>query len=554
MPVAITMRQPKPQSLKFVNEFSKKTGDYASLSLPDMKVLALTYELEVETRGGAEHLRTEPQKIITEGAAKKGTNTAPPTTEGFYLPKAQCEECASASSGISSRSSSPDDTNFENGLSELLPSDPSLPNFNVSSSQVPNICWQHLVLINSFLEEHSYISGHVPTGKDFMFHTALTRTYPQFCSIEAIANCKSSEDIKTVHENKVCPFLSTFPCIRRWALHASSFTEEERTLYPCSSLSLEELLHDFEEIGQQMEEEKPVQPDQEGEEEPPHSDAPAEPAPVDVSSLSLSQQSETADHTEEGESHPKELIDTHLAEEDGDDEESDVDDDNASEDESDDDGWITPSNLKKHRLKNNPFQYACEEEPEEDVQVACMTADFAVQNVLKHIGLSVMGVDGLLIKHLKTFILRCHACFKTTSIMTKIFCPNCGNKTLKKVSVTLNPDGSQKIWINTKKQINIRGMKYSLPTPKGGKHGRNPILVEDQREAKRFSSKMSRKKINPLHEDFDPHHIPFAVHDVYSRAAQLGYIAGKNHYHHYWEKRNPNEPKRTTGKKKKNPA
>ncbi|KAG7154690.1 RNA-binding protein NOB1-like [Homarus americanus] len=494
MPVAITMRQPKPQSLKFVNEFSKKTGDYASLSLPDMKVLALTYELEVETRGGAEHLRTEPQKIITEGAAKKGTNTAPPTTEGFYLPKAQCEECASASSGISSRSSSPDDTNFENGLSELLPSDPSLPNFNVSSSQVPNICWQHLVLINSFLEEHSYISGHVPTGKDFMFHTALTRTYPQFCSIEAIANCKSSEDIKTVHENKVCPFLSTFPCIRRWALHASSFTEEERTLYPCSSLSLEELLHDFEEIGQQMEEEKPVQPDQEGEEEPPHSDAPAEPAPVDVSSLSLSQQSETADHTEE--------------------EESDVDDDNASEDESDDDGWITPSNLKKHRLKNNPFQYACEEEPEEDVQVACMTADFAVQ----------------------------------------IFCPNCGNKTLKKVSVTLNPDGSQKIWINTKKQINIRGMKYSLPTPKGGKHGRNPILVEDQREAKRFSSKMSRKKINPLHEDFDPHHIPFAVHDVYSRAAQLGYIAGKNHYHHYWEKRNPNEPKRTTGKKKKNPA
>ncbi|XP_042207079.1 RNA-binding protein NOB1-like isoform X3 [Homarus americanus] len=391
MPVAITMRQPKPQSLKFVNEFSKKTGDYASLSLPDMKVLALTYELEVETRGGAEHLRTEPQKIITEGAAKKGTNTAPPTTEGFYLPKAQ-------------------------------------------------------------------------------------------------------------------------------------------------------------------EEEKPVQPDQEGEEEPPHSDAPAEPAPVDVSSLSLSQQSETADHTEEGESHPKELIDTHLAEEDGDDEESDVDDDNASEDESDDDGWITPSNLKKHRLKNNPFQYACEEEPEEDVQVACMTADFAVQNVLKHIGLSVMGVDGLLIKHLKTFILRCHACFKTTSIMTKIFCPNCGNKTLKKVSVTLNPDGSQKIWINTKKQINIRGMKYSLPTPKGGKHGRNPILVEDQREAKRFSSKMSRKKINPLHEDFDPHHIPFAVHDVYSRAAQLGYIAGKNHYHHYWEKRNPNEPKRTTGKKKKNPA
>lgn len=42
---------------------------------------------------------------------------------------------------------------------------------------------------------------------------------------------------------------------------------------------------------------------------------------------------------------------------------------------------------------------------------------------------------------------------------------------------------------------------------------------------------------------------PFAVRDVYSRAAQLGYIGGKNHYHFYWEKRNPNEPQRRTGKK-----
>lgn len=46
--------------------------------------------------------------------------------------------------------------------------------------------------------------------------------------------------------------------------------------------------------------------------------------------------------------------------------------------------------------------------------------------------------------------------------------------------------------------------QYSLPMPKGGKHGRNPILVEDQREAKRFSSKMSKKKLNPLHEDYNP--------------------------------------------------
>ncbi|KAG0719138.1 RNA-binding protein NOB1 [Chionoecetes opilio] len=160
-----------------------------------------------------------------------------------------------------------------------------------------------------------------------------------------------------------------------------------------------------------------------------------------------------------------------------------------------------------------------------------------------------MGVDGRLIKQLKTYILRCHACFRTTSIMEKIFCPHCGNKTLKKVSVTLEPDGTQRIWINTKRPISKRGTKFSLPTPKGGKHGRNPLLVADQREAKKYSSRMSKKK-NPMHEDYNPaDQTPFAVRDVYSRAAQLGYIAGKYHHHFYWEKRNPNESKKSIGKK-----
>ena len=39
---------------------------------------------------------------------------------------------------------------------------------------------------------------------------------------------------------------------------------------------------------------------------------------------------------------------------------------------------------------------------------------------MKHIGLAVMGVDGRLIRQLKTYILRCYACFRTTSIMDKV--------------------------------------------------------------------------------------------------------------------------------------
>ncbi|KAK7074136.1 Nin1 binding protein, partial [Halocaridina rubra] len=169
----------------------------------------------------------------------------------------------------------------------------------------------------------------------------------------------------------------------------------------------------------------------------------------------------------------------------------------------DDEGWITPSNIKYHRLRNNE-NIPASQCRDGSVLVACITADFAMQNTLRHIGLSVMGVDGKLIWQIRTFILRCYACFKTTSDMAKLFCPNCGNKTLKRVSVTVNPDGTQKIWINYKKPINTRGMIFSLPKPRGGQHARNPILVADQKEVRLFSSKMSKKKVNPLHEDYDP--------------------------------------------------
>jgi RNA-binding protein NOB1 len=45
-----------------VINFSKKTGDFASLSMPDLRVIALTYTIE-ERRNGLENIRTEPIKV-----------------------------------------------------------------------------------------------------------------------------------------------------------------------------------------------------------------------------------------------------------------------------------------------------------------------------------------------------------------------------------------------------------------------------------------------------------------------------------------------------------
>lgn len=49
--------------LRLVTEFSKKTGDYPSLSATDIQVLALTYQLEAEIVGAA-HLKKEPEQVF----------------------------------------------------------------------------------------------------------------------------------------------------------------------------------------------------------------------------------------------------------------------------------------------------------------------------------------------------------------------------------------------------------------------------------------------------------------------------------------------------------
>lgn len=167
------------------------------------------------------------------------------------------------------------------------------------------------------------------------------------------------------------------------------------------------------------------------------------------------------------------------------------------EDESDDEGWITPSNVKAAKLQVNSDLME-----EKSVKVACITTDFAMQNVLKQMNLNVSALDGRMIKQLKTYILRCYTCFKTTSIMTKKFCPRCGNNTLKRVAVSLDQNGKLKIHINARHPLTARGKKFSLPKIQGGKHPNNPILVEDQPVPDNRPSRLARTKNNPLNDDY----------------------------------------------------
>ncbi|XP_013174076.1 PREDICTED: RNA-binding protein NOB1 [Papilio xuthus] len=211
---------------------------------------------------------------------------------------------------------------------------------------------------------------------------------------------------------------------------------------------------------------------------------------------------------------------------------SDEEEDSESEDETDSDGeeWITPSNLaqKKKDMEMGEFE-------EKNVEVACITSDFAMQNVLKQIGLNVTAIDGRIIRQLRTFIFRCTTCFKTTSVMTKLFCSKCGHATLKKVAVSVDDEGNQHIHINGRKPLTARGKRFSLPTPKGGQHFQYPILTEDQHIHKRFATKLARKKTNAMDPDYIAGFSPFAMKDVNSKSAVLGIRADKQDVK-YWMK------------------
>jgi len=93
-------------------------------------------------------------------------------------------------------------------------------------------------------------------------------------------------------------------------------------------------------------------------------------------------------------------------------------------DEDDGDGeWITPSNVALHKSRALDLLPSADSsrkgrgKADEEVAAGCMTADFAMQNVLLQMGLSLVGVEGKRIQKVKTWVLRCHACFKYVLII-----------------------------------------------------------------------------------------------------------------------------------------
>ncbi|TFK43741.1 Nin one binding Zn-ribbon like-domain-containing protein [Crucibulum laeve] len=173
--------------------------------------------------------------------------------------------------------------------------------------------------------------------------------------------------------------------------------------------------------------------------------------------------------------------------------------------------WITPSNVSIHKSRaldllpgdgvNGKGKGKAKDEA---IGAGCMTADFAMQNVLLQMGLNLVSIDGKRIEKVKSWVLRCHACFKICKDNSKKFCPSCGNPTLLRASVTVaSPNASanapaMQVHLKPNFQYKIRGTKYSIPAPKHGSAKTGPgeglILREDQAEYQRAKKMVDGKR------------------------------------------------------------
>lgn len=191
------------------------------------------------------------------------------------------------------------------------------------------------------------------------------------------------------------------------------------------------------------------------------------------------------------------------------------------DDESDgdsDDGWITPSNLKKHVAKDQSGTNTSEPTPQ-FLQAALLTTDYAMQNVALRINLNLLSPSMYRITRLRTYCMRCHGCFAITKDMTKQFCHKCGQPTLIRTSCSVE-DGVFKVHLRSNFQYNKRGNVYSIPKPTGGTPsgktaklqgggkgawGTGLVLAEDQKEYTRAKTERQRARQRDLmDEDYLP--------------------------------------------------
>jgi len=207
--------------------------------------------------------------------------------------------------------------------------------------------------------------------------------------------------------------------------------------------------------------------------------------------------------------------------------------------------WITVDNLKQMQMHDSHRASV----PDERTTVACLTTDYAMQSVLMQMGMQVVGADGLLMRSIKQWVLKCSACNTQQPDLDRSFCTKCGNSSLVRLVSIIDVYGAQRILPERGaparvRSTNIRGTKFPMPKPKTGRHANNLILAEDSlAEATDKFRKQGKARVEDV---FDQ---DYSLDDHFGRSGKKGGGSGGTPRVGYGKRANPNDvrsrPKRT---------
>ena len=155
-------------------------------------------------------------------------------------------------------------------------------------------------------------------------------------------------------------------------------------------------------------------------------------------------------------------------------------------------GWINPKNIMGYRAngtgmfggRTNGDELLNNNTKESDLKekVGCLTNDFSMQNTLIQMNLKVISLDGMIVRRVKQWVLRCNACYTISYDLSKIFCPKCGVNHLSRVAASIDSkNGKLRLHLRKDYKFDLAGTKFSLPAPgRQGRHDGEILLREDQ--------------------------------------------------------------------------
>lgn len=128
--------------------------------------------------------------------------------------------------------------------------------------------------------------------------------------------------------------------------------------------------------------------------------------------------------------------------------------------------------------------------PPNSQRTACATTDFAMQNVILQMNLELLSVDGVKVRKLKSWVTRCGACYKVYTSSEnvgptgtkRLFCDHCGSDMMQRIAASVDgKTGRLRLHLSKKYRHNLRGTKFSLPKPGTNNRFQGDLLLrEDQ--------------------------------------------------------------------------